>query len=185
MTRALQQVTMWSALAVALGGCGPSGSPRAASLAAIDSAAAVASLRAADSALTSAIEAKDPARTAAFYATDATLLPVAEPIVAGRAAIEKEWTKVFGIPGFRNVARIAQLEVARDGSLAYTRGTYETTLMGTDGKPAVEHGKWVTIWRREAAAGWRIAADIFNTDAPPPLHQESTTHTDRVKPGGG
>ncbi|HUQ81065.1 MAG TPA: DUF4440 domain-containing protein [Gemmatimonadaceae bacterium] len=183
MTRAIRQATAWSALAVALGGCGPSGPSRTASPG-FDSAVAVASLRAADSALSAAIEAKDPARTAAFYAEDASLLPVAEPIVAGRAAIEREWAKVFGIPGFRNVARITQLEVARGGSLAYTRGTYETELQGADGKPAVERGKWVTVWRRDAASGWQIAVDIFNTDAPPPTHQESTTHDDRARPGG-
>lgn len=184
MTRAIRQVGVWSALAVALGGCGPSPSPGAASLAAFDSARAVASLRTADSALSAAVAAKDPVRTAAFYAADATLLPVAEPIVAGRAAIEQEWAKVFGIPGFRNVARIAQIEVARGGSLAYTRGTYETALTGTDGRPTVERGKWVTVWRQGAAAGWHIAADIFNTDAPPPTHQGSTTRAERAKPGG-
>jgi ketosteroid isomerase-like protein len=181
MKRAIPQVTMWLASAITFAGCAPSGSTARATF---DSTAAVASLRAADSALTAAIAAKDPARTAAFYASNATLLPVAESMVVGRAAIEQEWAKVFGIPGFRNVARITQLEVARGGSLAYTQGTYETQLLGTDGKPTAERGKWVTVWRQDATAGWHIAADIFNTDAPPPMHQESTTHDDRAKPGG-
>lgn len=184
MTGVIRQVTLWSALAVALDGCGPSGSRRAGSLATFDSAQAVASLRAADSSLTAAVAAKDPRRTAALYAADATLLPVAEPIVAGRAAIEQEWGKVFGIPGFRNVARITQLEIARGGSLAYTRGTYETQLTGADGAPEVERGKWVTVWRWDSTAGWRIVADIFNTDAPPPVHEESVAHGERAKPGG-
>jgi ketosteroid isomerase-like protein len=166
MTQRVGQITL--AVALACEGCTPSASPPAT---AFDSAQAVATLRAADAALSAAVEAKDPARTAAFYAVDATLLPVAEPIVVGRDAIGQEWAKVFGIPGFRNVAKLTQLEVARGGSLAYTRGTYETELSGTDGKATVERGKWVTVWRQDAAAGWRIAVDMFNTDAPPPMHQ--------------
>ena len=184
MMRALRQVTGWLVLVVALDGCGSSERPGAASTAAFDSAQAVASLRAADSALTAAVEAKDPARTASFYALDATMLPVAEPTIMGRAGIEQEWAKVFGIPGFRNVARITHLEVARGGSLGYTQGTYETEMVETNGSPAVERGKWVTIWRRDANGGWSIAVDIFNTDSPPPIHQESTTRNERAKPGG-
>jgi ketosteroid isomerase-like protein len=171
------------AVAVAVSGCGSNAPQREAPIA-FDSARAVASLRAADSALTAAVDAKDPARTAGFYAADATLLPVAEPLVAGRAAIEREWAKVFGIPGFRNQARITQVEVARDGSLAYTRGTYETEMADANGAPVVERGKWVTVWRRDSTGDWRIVADIFNTDAPPPLHQESTTHSEPSRPGG-
>ena len=59
---------------------------------------AVATLGAADSALQVTIAARDAERTAAFYADDAVLLPVAEPIVEGRAAIQDEWRHVFGIP---------------------------------------------------------------------------------------
>jgi ketosteroid isomerase-like protein len=158
-----------------LDGCARSEAPADPARIAFDSTAAVASLREADLALEAAVEAKDAARTAGYYAEDATLLPVAEPIVEGRAAIEREWAKVFGIPGFKNVARISQIEVARGGSLAFARGTYETQMVGVDGKPTVERGKWVTVWRHDATAGWRVVADIFNTDAPPPTHQESVT----------
>jgi ketosteroid isomerase-like protein len=175
MTRALRQVTTLAILTVVLDGCAPSEPPRAAALVSFDSAQAVRSLRAADSGLSAAVAAKDARRAATFYATDATLLPVAEPIVAGRAAIEQEWAKVFGIPGFRNVAHTTQLEVGRGGTLAYTRGTYETELTEMDGSLAVERGKWVTVWRYNPSAGWRIVTDIFNTDAPPPVHRESTT----------
>jgi uncharacterized protein (TIGR02246 family) len=130
-------------------------------------------IRAADSALTAAVVAKDADRTAALYAEDAVLLPVAEPLIEGRAAIREEWAKVNGIPGLANRARLVRVE-ASGGSLAYTRGTYETTMLGPDGKPTVERGKWVTVWRRQADGSWRVAADIYNTDSPPPLHQEST-----------
>lgn len=141
---------------------------------ALPRAAAEASLRAADSALQAAVAAKDAARTAALYAMDAVLLPVAEPVVTGRPAIQAEWTKVFGIPGFDNSARLTKVEVAASGDLGYTRGTYATTMAGTDGRSTTEVGKWVSVWRREADGQWRVVADIFNTDTPPPDHQPST-----------
>ena len=50
-------------------------------------ARAVSELRVADSSVTAAIAAHDAARTAAFYADDAVIMPVAEPLVEGRAAI--------------------------------------------------------------------------------------------------
>jgi uncharacterized protein (TIGR02246 family) len=130
-------------------------------------------VRSADSALQAAIVAKDAERTAALYAEDAELLPVAEPAVVGREAIRREWAKVFGIPGFANRARVTRVEVAAGGGLAYTRGTYEAALKAPDGTATAERGKWVTVWRRQDGGAWRVVLDIFNTDAPPPDHQDS------------
>ena len=133
-------------------------------------AEAVAAVRAADSALQRAVATRDAERTAAFYAEDAALLPVAEPAITGRAAIRAEWVKLFAIPGFTNVARLVQVEVSESGDLAYTRGTYASGLTAPDGKPVTERGKWVSIWRRQADGAWRVVVDIYNTDALPPEH---------------
>jgi uncharacterized protein (TIGR02246 family) len=131
-------------------------------------------VRVADSSLAAAVEAKDADRTAALYADDAVQMPVAEPLISGRAAIREEWAKVYGIPGFTNKSQLVSVEVS-GGSLAYTRGTYESAMLDPKGKPTTERGKWITVWRRQADGTWRVAADIYNTDAPPPLHQESTS----------
>ena len=158
-------ITMVAAVACSQGSMGEN----AADMRAADERA----VRMADSSLAAAVEAKDVDRTASFYADDAVQLPVAEPLVSGRAAIRDEWAKVYGIPGMTNKSRLESVEVS-GGSLAYTRGTYESTMLAPDGKPATERGKWITVWRRQADGTWRVAADIYNTDAPPPLHQEST-----------
>ncbi len=171
-------------LCAALAGCGSTAGREAAPETVRDRAAAAAALRAADSALQGAVEAKDVERTANLYMADATLLPVAEPAVVGREAIRQEWAKVFGIPGFQNRARTTRLEVAEGGDLAFTQGTYESAMTGADGRPTVERGKWVTVWRREADGQWRVATDISNTDSPPPAHQESTTSGGPTRPGG-
>ena len=136
--------------------------------------AAVATLRAMDSALSAAVAARDPERTAGFYADNAVLMPVAEPIVEGRDAIREEWRHVFGIPGFTNTSRLVALEPSQAGDLAYLRGVYESPMLGPDGQQVIERGKWLSVWKRQADGAWRIVADIFNTDAPPPDHQRST-----------
>lgn len=160
----------WTAL-ILLGtaGCGPA-QPREAR----EADGAVAALRAMDSALSAAVAARDPERTAGFYADNAVLMPVAEPIVEGRAAIREEWRHVFGIPGFTNTSRLVAVEASRAGDLAYLRGIYETPMLGPGGQQVIERGKWVSLWKRQADGEWRIVVDIFNTDAPPPDHERST-----------
>lgn len=128
-------------------------------------------IRNADTALQQAIATKDLESTVSFYASDATLLPVAEPIVTGTKAIRKEWTHLFSIPDFQNKSKLTKVEVSSGGDLAYTQGTYETFLAGADGKPAIEHGKYVSVWKKQADGSWKIVTDIYNTDAPPPEHK--------------
>ncbi len=143
-----------------------------------DSAQALAALRGADSMVQAAIVALDAELTASFYAEDAVLMPVAEPIVEGRAAILAEWRHNNGIPGITNQGRTVAAEVSIAGDLGYTRGTYEAAMLGPDGQPLLEQGKWVSVWKRDADGKWRIAVDIYNTDTPPPVHAASTADPD-------
>lgn len=134
----------------------------------------IAELRKADSALQAAVQARDLAGTMDFYADDAVLLPLAKPIAEGRDAVREEWEHTFGIPSFANVSRATAVDVSLDGTLGLTRGTYEATMKAPDGQSVVEHGKWVSVWRRAPNGSWRIVADIYNTDSLPPDHQPST-----------
>jgi ketosteroid isomerase-like protein len=129
------------------------------------------SLRATDRALQQAIAAKDLERTVSFYAADASVLPVAEPIVTGADAIRKEWAHIFAIPGFKSTSTLTKSDVASGEQLAYTQGSYETELETKDGKIATERGKFVSVWKKQADGSWKIVADIYNTDAPPPVHK--------------
>ena len=128
-------------------------------------------LRALDTKLGQAIDAKDAAAIAAFYADDAVLMPTAEPIVRGKAAIMEEWQHILAIPAFENESKLGGVDVASAGDLAYTYGTYRSRLMGEDGRLAMEPGKWVTVWKKQPNGDWRIAVDTYNTDIPPPDHK--------------
>jgi ketosteroid isomerase-like protein len=172
MTRRLHRASFVSLLVLGLG-CDrqPSGT-------ASDPSQALAALRTADSLVQAAIVALDADRTASFYAEQAVMMPVAEPIIEGRAAILAEWRHVFGIPGYASRARLVATDLSTAGDFGYTRGTYESPMLGPDGQQLLERGKWVSVWKRQADRQWRIVVDIFNTDTPPPIHAPST-----VKPG--
>jgi uncharacterized protein (TIGR02246 family) len=130
-----------------------------------------AAVRAADSTLQAAVASRDLERIAAFYAEDAALLPTAEPMVLGRAAIRAEWAHVLGIPDFRNTAVVRRIDAAESGDLAYSMGTYVATMQGEDGTRVTEPGKWLSVWRKQADGTWRIVVDTYNTDIPPPDHK--------------
>ena len=136
-----------------------------------DSTADVIAVRAADSALQQAIEARDLDRIVAFYADDALLLPTAEPLISGKAAIREEWTHLLAIPEYQSKATLSRVDVSADGTLAYTMGTYQAIMQGEDGKPVTEPGKYVSVWKKQSDGGWRIVVDTYNTDIPPPDHK--------------
>ena len=128
-------------------------------------------LRTLDAKLAQAVDAKDAAAIAAFYAEDAILMPAAEPVVTGKAAITQEWKHILEIPAFQNESKLGGVEVASAGDLAYTYGSYRSQLMGEGGKLAMEPGKWLTIWKKQPDGSWRIAVETYNTDIPPPDHK--------------
>ena len=136
-----------------------------------DASEASKELRTLDAKLGQAIDAKDVAAIAAFYADDAILMPTAEPVVRGKSAITEEWKHILAIPAFQNESMLSGVEVASSEDLAYTYGSYRSQLMGEDGKLATEPGKWLTIWKKQPDGKWRIAVETYNTDIPPPDHK--------------
>src|SRR6266478_6099736 len=84
---------------------------------------------------------------------------------------------MLGIPGLRLSWQITKVVVSRSGDLAYVQSTYQASFEDTQGKPAIERGKAVTIWKKQEDGVWKAVADISNTDSPPPSHKPPrTTH---------
>lgn len=131
-------------------------------------------IEAADQALQQAIAKGEVERIASFYAEDAVLLPTAEPIITGKAAIRAEWEHVLGIPGMQNVSSLKRVDVSQSGDMAYSRGTYTSRMAGPKGEALTEPGKWVSVWKKQSDGQWRIVVDIYNTDIMPPVHAAST-----------
>ncbi len=53
-------------------------------------------------------------------------------------------------------------EIATSGDLGWTTGTYESESMGADGRVRRGHGRYVTIWKKQADGRWKVAMDLGN-----------------------
>ena len=107
----------------------------------------------------------DAAAVAAMYSADARLLPPNGPMGEGRQAVQQFWQGAIGA-GAKMVS-LETLHVESQGNLAFEVGRYTLTAPKTGGGAATDTGKYVVVWEREGG-GWRIAADIWNSDVPAP-----------------
>lgn len=112
-----------------------------------------------------AAAAKDAAKFASVYADDATIMFANEPAFKGIDAIKNVMTPSMQDPNYALSFKMDRIEVS--GILAYVQGTLSHTTTGRDGKPFVDTGKFLTIWKKQADGSWKIVADISNSDLPP------------------
>lgn len=104
--------------------------------------------------------AHDRERFLAWFAADASVLAAHEPLASGSAEIAALFGQLMSAPGFQVQWRARKADVSAAGDFGYTLGEYRLTLDGETTK-----GKYVTVWKREAGAGWKVVADSFNPDA--------------------
>lgn len=112
-----------------------------------------------------ALNAKDPALAASYYAEDATLIPPGEAMVQGRAGIEAYWKAAIEQGGVRDAA-VQTIKAESSGDVGYEIGSFVLTANGADGTPVQEHGRYIELLRRGADGKWYSIAGIWNP-APP------------------
>ncbi len=127
-----------------------------------------AALRAADAAFSKASESRSLDRIAAYFADDATLLPPNSPMLSSHDAIRKMFGDMLAMPGFLLTWQATKVEVAKSGDVGFSLGTFTMAMTGPDGKPAADHGKYATVWRKQADGNWKVIVDMFNSDTPAP-----------------
>lgn len=123
-------------------------------------------VRATDQAWLKVFAAKDLKKSVDFCLADGSVLAPNSPIATGPDAIGKLFSAFFAMPGLTIEWKPARTEVARSGEMAYTSGSYKMGFQGADGKPAIDTGKYVTVWKKDKLGAWKVAFDIFNTDLP-------------------
>jgi ketosteroid isomerase-like protein len=105
---------------------------------------------------------------AGFVASDGVIMPPNEAAVSGTAAA-KEWAaKMMAMPGFGVTWAANVVDVAASGDVGYTSGTYDLHANMPNGSPFSDHGKYLTVWKKDAGGAWKVAFDIFNSDMPAP-----------------
>jgi ketosteroid isomerase-like protein len=96
----------------------------------------------------------------AYLADDAVLFrpgPVpGREFIAARPSppVELTWWPVYA-------------EVAASGDLGYTTGPYVLRETGQGPGGETQHGYYLTVWRRQADAAWKVVADLGVTTPPP------------------
>ena len=101
------------------------------------------------------------------YAEDAVRMPFDEPMLRGKAAI-LAWFKKGAEQYTWQLDNVAE-DIQVDGDLAYTRGTASgTRTLKAGGESFNIQSKWMAVYKRQADGSWKVIADIFNRDNPPP-----------------
>jgi uncharacterized protein (TIGR02246 family) len=103
----------------------------------------------------------DSKAVAALYTSNAQLMPEGSDVIKGRAAIQKFMQGVID-SGVASII-LTTLEKFGSGSTATEVGVYE--MRDKAGK-AVDHGKYLVLWRKVNGA-WLLHRDIFNSSVPP------------------
>lgn len=107
-----------------------------------------------------AVNAKDAGRVAAFYADDAVMMAPNEPMIRGRAAIEKRYRSEFeaGITGLI----LRPMDSVANATIAFEAGTSTVGLKSSSGTELAS-GKYVVIYKN-VGGSWKIAYDIYTSD---------------------
>lgn len=109
-----------------------------------------------------ALNAKDAALAASYYAEDAVLVPPGEPLVRGRAAIEAYWKVAIDSGGVRD-ASVETIDAQSSGDLGYEIGTYVLTANGPNGEAVQDHGRYIELLKRDTDGKWYSTAGIWNS----------------------
>lgn len=112
-----------------------------------------------------ALTAKDAVAAANLYDEDASLLPPNEPIVKGRANIQKYWQGAIdaGIVS----ASVKTIAAENDGSIGYEIGNFELKFQDKEGKVMIDKGKFTEILKRNAEGKWISIYGMWSGDEAP------------------
>jgi ketosteroid isomerase-like protein len=96
-----------------------------------------------------------------YYAEVAVELPDGAPAIVGKDNIAKG----MGFLDDKNnrlTWSAVGADIASSGDLGYTWGNYEFLSKDKDGNQRVEHGKYTTVWKKQADGSWKVALDMGN-----------------------
>jgi len=133
-------------------------------------------IRQADESDMKMMNAKDWKGDLNLYEENAVELPPNQAALQGKSAI-LAWDEAF--PPFSNF-REQSLEIEGQGDLAYDRGTYSITMTPPGATPIEDHGKYLTIWHKQADGLWRVSRVMFNSDVPLPAPEKAAVQDKRT-----
>ncbi len=97
-----------------------------------------------------------------YWADDAVVIPPGQPQVVGKAAIREYVQAGASIPGFSITWAPEQVSISSAGDLGYLIEQNTVTYADSTGTIHTEHGRAVTIWRKDASGAWKCVVDTWN-----------------------
>lgn len=115
----------------------------------------------------------DAAAASMVYSEDATVCPPNSPVLKGRQAFQNWFASSLQMGLKVTGAKFVIESVEGSGDMAYETGMYyEQFEMG--GKAMADTGKYVAVWKKLADGSWKVQAEAWNTNMPPPPAAEMT-----------
>jgi uncharacterized protein (TIGR02246 family) len=135
---------------------------------AVDAATVEQSIRDAADSYEQAALAGDVEALSSTYADDAIMMPPGMPKAEGIDAVRAAYQQMYAAGNPTSASLDSEtIVVAESGDVAYEVGTFSFSGPGPDGTEMTDNGKYMAIWKPTADGTWKIAADIWNSDAMP------------------
>ncbi len=110
-----------------------------------------------------AVASGDLERALAYWTDDAIVLPPDQPAVIGKPAIRDYVHQMGSLPGFSITWEPERATVSNGGDLGYMIERNRVTFMDASGQLKTQHGKAVTVWRKQDNGAWKCVIDTWNT----------------------
>jgi ketosteroid isomerase-like protein len=107
-----------------------------------------------------AMKRQDLAAIVEPYEDGAIFVTATGESVRGRGAIEQLMRERFAKSGRVTGGRIVQDGIASAGTMVYEWGHADLEVAAQGQPPAASRGRYLTVWRKDAAGGWRIARNL-------------------------
>jgi len=125
----------------------------------------VAAVKDADMKWSKAAAAHDLAGVYSFYADDAAVLPANQELATNKGAVQKVWMDAL-TPNVQVSWTPMYVEASKSGDMVYDVGSYTMTTKVGKGKPVVDRGKYLSVWKKQVDGSWKAEADTWNSDLP-------------------
>jgi uncharacterized protein (TIGR02246 family) len=122
-----------------------------------------AAIRAASADWNKASQARDLDKAVSYYAEDAVFFVDKGALVKGKNSIRMAWKDILAPSAPTLTFNTTFVEHARSGDIGNEYGTAELTTTDKKGKPSVEKGKYVTVWKKQPDGSWKAIVDIDNS----------------------
>ena len=132
-----------------------------------DAAADIAALREAHAREAAALSTGSVDTMMSVYDAEVVMMPPGEPAKNGGSAVREWIERSLGDVSISGESTADDVQVAGDWGIVRYTGTLTITPKA-GGQAMTEKIKGIHVFRRQADGSWKIAQDVWNTDAPPP-----------------